>query len=720
MDLGKVKLLRTGLNSLHQAIHPVHGIAWTDGRQISLTSFCFADGQAKFGDTNVIGQFEHVQGLYWGALCCSGTPALLAIQHKKHVSVWQLQLSSLEQNKLLCMQTCELSEPLPLLPQGCVWHPKMDVLAVLTKRDASVLFSVRVDNRRVKAPIKEGGLIRCACWTKDGTQLVVAIGSALHSYIWNDIEKTLFACSFCPVFDVGGSICAIESTEGQQVAVTTELPLDKICSLNAGMAFDVPPEAESPPTFSPILVLSDDSSSDSRRRSVDLEKLGRISLPSSGPIDLTNLLSRHRNSEPSPLIHLRRRDHLTGSGQDLSHLILVRYEQKATTTRKVSIPGILVPDIIAFDRRGCTVAVASNTCNIVLVYCVTPSSIPNIQQVQLEKHDRLKGVCFLDDNTLLVMVGNPKSNDSTFLPSSNTDKYNIRLMIRELVNEESGSLASPSQDSSACLPGVRRFSESFPKEAHAGLTDLVLPAGYAIQPPKNRKKLVEEVKSTDWNPLTSLTDFSDRVTSNMSSLNIEDFNVDIAHRLAGQNCRESGRPCSPRFKTLEKLNSHLIPPNSGGPIRERPAEQLKWNIESISSKFDEVQQCLLEIQDLTRNEKKLVGAYPSALEPPFISVTFQKQLTEDVFVDEKRQVLLCDGKLSLRVLQDLFSLTVVEMMNGNSWIVLVADAYGFVPLTFKPKDKLTVRNGKPKSPAELPCSVEGPRSGNPCGSSLDV
>lgn len=42
----------------------------------------------------------------------------------------------------------------------------------------------------------------------------------------------------------------------------------------------------------------------------------------------------------------------------------------------------------------------------------------------------------------------------------------------------------------------------------------------------------------------------------------------------------------------------------------------------------------------------------------------QKQLSENVFIDERRPVLLCDGKLCLRALQDLFNLTIVEMMHG--------------------------------------------------------
>lgn len=43
----------------------------------------------------------------------------------------------------------------------------------------------------------------------------------------------------------------------------------------------------------------------------------------------------------------------------------------------------------------------------------------------------------------------------------------------------------------------------------------------------------------------------------------------------------------------------------------------------------------------------------------------QKQLSENVFIDERRPMLLCDGKLCLRALQELFNLTVVEMLHGT-------------------------------------------------------
>ncbi|XP_033859805.3 WD repeat and coiled-coil-containing protein-like [Acipenser ruthenus] len=712
MELGKAKLLRVGLNALSQAIHPVHGIAWTDGRQVGLTAIYMVNGEPMFGDANVIGQFEHVLGLFWGPACCTDSPPLLAVQHKKHVTVWQLQLSTLEPNKLLCRQTCEMGEPFPVLSQGCVWHPKKDVLAILTKKDASVLFTVRTDNRRVKADIKASGLIHCACWTKDGTRLVVAIGSALHSYIWNDIQKSLSMCSFCPIFDVGGYICAIESTMDAQVAVATELPLDKICGLNAGIAFDVPTGTEtgSLPSQSSVLVVDEDRFFDLRRKSIDSERslaVSSIASSTSGPLDLTHILANHRKSDPSPLIHLKRRDHATGTGQDSSHLILVTFERKVTTTRKVSIPGILVPDIIAFDPKAHTVAVASNTCNMVLVYSVTSSAMPNIQQIQLQKNERPKGVCFLNDTMLLLLVGKQKSNDPAFLPSSNTDKYIIRLMTKELIYDKEScsstvSAQSPQSllDLGVSIPGIKKYFENLSKEDRAVGKELLLPGNTAIQSPSGRRKFIEEVKSEE-SPVTSVTDLTDKATSSDSSIAIEHFDAEPINRSAGLNmmgmfCSEPSRPSSPRLEA-ERLNCAPTVPMSNSLPKDKNVEQLSQNLEHLFVRFSEVQQCLSEITDFTRNGKKSSGAYPASSEPPFINITCHKQLSENVFIDERRPVLLCEGKLSLRVVQELFNLSIVEMSHGTLWIVLVADGEGFVPLTFKPKDEIAVRDGRAKT-----------------------
>ncbi|XP_074847439.1 WD repeat and coiled-coil-containing protein-like [Carettochelys insculpta] len=710
MELGKGKLLRTGLNALYQAIHPVHGIAWTDGKQVILTALHLHNGEPKFGDSSVIGQFEHVHGLFWGP-CTTDTTTLLAVQHKKHITIWQLSYNISERNKLMVSQICETGEPFPVLPQGCVWHPKKEILAVLTTRDASVLHSVRLNNSRTKADIKGSGLIHCACWTKEGNRLVVAIGSALHSYIWDDVQKTLNACCFCPVFDVGGYICAVEATLDSQVAVATELPLDKICGLNSGIAFEVPSSGEtnSFPSQSTLLCGDEEFSMDVGKISLDSEKsvpIVSVPSPSSVPVDLTHILSSKQRPCSSPLIHLKHKDYLTGSGQDSSHLILVTFERKVTTTRKVSIPGILVPDIMAFDHNTRTVSVASNTCNIILVYSLTSSSLPNIQQIQLEKSERPKGLCFLTDKLLLILVGKQKFTDPAFLPSSRSDKYVIRLMIKEIIFEEGSSTSEGTSGNSSLsaflnTPLKRKPSEYLSTEVHPLSDGLVIPGRTIVQSPTSRRKLIEEIKSPTYEQhlLSSLRDIEERKVSMDFPPVLETLDVEPTNRsLALQGLRTpitfSNRATSPKGQadTVPEISNS---PNNNILLSEKEASCLSKNMERLCGSFKEVQQHLSELTELLKSRKKFLSEYPSSQEPSFINITYQKQLS-GTGEDERRAVILCDGKLRLSVVQQIFSLSLIEMQHGSTWIVLIADSEGFVPLMFESMQEIVIRDASSK------------------------
>uniref|UniRef100_A0A8B9QS34 WD repeat and coiled-coil-containing protein n=1 Tax=Anas platyrhynchos TaxID=8839 RepID=A0A8B9QS34_ANAPL len=682
MELGKAKLLRTGLNALHQAIHPVHGIAWTDGKQVILTSLHLHNGEPKFGDSSVVGQFEHVHGLYWGP-----SP------HKKHITVWQLCLNAAERNKLLVSQTCDISEPFPVLPQGCVWHPKQEILAVLTTRDASVLHSVHLNSCRVKADIKGSGLIHCACWTKEGNRLVVGVGSALHSYIWDEAQKTLHACSFCPIFDVGGYICAVEATLSFQVAVATELPLDKICGLNAGVAFEVPAsiETESFPSQS-SLCGEEEFSMDGGKKSLDSEKPAST-LPS--PVDLTHLLSSKQGADCSPLLHLRPKDYLTGSGQDSSHLILVTFERKVTSTKKVSIPGILVPDIMAFDPRTQTVSVASNTCNVILVYSLTSSNLPNIQQIQLEKNEKPKGLCFLTNKLLLILVGRQKFTDPAFLPSSRSDKYMIRLMIKELMFEVGPSSASVNGNS--CF-NLSNAPHELPADVHPLSRGLLIPDRAAPQSPTSRRKLIEEIKSPAYeqSSLLNMSDLKDKklplgFPPALEALDAEPVNRAVT--LSTTSLSFSNKPTSPKRQT----DGATKIPNSykNNLLSEKEASYLSKNVERLSGNFTELQRHVRELTELLKSGKRNHPLYPSSQEPSFINITHQKQLSRNDS-DERRSVILCEGKLRLSIVQQIFNLSLVEMQHGSSWIVLTADSEGFVPLTFTSLQEVVVRDASTK------------------------
>ncbi|XP_078502893.1 WD repeat and coiled-coil-containing protein-like [Lissotriton helveticus] len=712
MELGKAKLLRTGLNALYHAMHPAHGLAWTDGRQVVLTAVHLHNREPKFGASSVIGQFEHVHGLSWGPVWSPDIPALLAVQHKKHVTVWQLFTIPLERNKLLLSQTCELGEPFPVLPQGCVWHPQKDMLVVLTKQEASLLHSVRSDNSSIRVDIKSDGFIHCACWTKDGNRMVVAAGTAIHSYIWDDDQKTLNVCTFCPLFDVGGYICAIESTLDSQVAVATEIPLEKASELNAGVAFDVPNSAKSASLNSQasLLYLGERLSRDLRRKSIDSEQsIATDSVLSSlsAPVDLAHILANHRRSDPSPLIHLKRQDNLRKS-RDSSYLVLVTFENKVTTTRKVHISSILMPDIVTFDPRAQLAAVASNTSNVILVYTLTSSNVPNIQQIHLEKNERTKGVCFLTDDRLLVLVGKQKFNEPAFFPSSSSDKYIVRLVVKELMHQDDSSTISDACknllidfDPGANLAGKGVPLEIASREEGPVSREHLIPNCTISKSPSGRRRLVDlaacRSASCEQSTTSSASDYDDMKISTDSSMVVETLDAEPVNRLLALiNTGTVSRGCS--------RSSSLKMPSRNKNMSDEGESHISGNLERLRGGFIQLEQRLSELKGSPKNGKKFMSAYPSALEPPCVFITFQKPVSEGAVTEDTRAVLLCDGKLQLSTIQELFRLPVIEIKHGSSWIVLTADSDGYIPLTFRSAQEIIIRDASASLRAYDSCS----------------
>ncbi|KAM9201272.1 WD repeat and coiled-coil-containing protein [Dugong dugon] len=688
MELGKGKLLRTGLNALYQAVHPVHGLAWTDGTQVVLTDLQLHSGEAKFGDSKVIGQFEHIYGLSWAPPGTVGTPTLLAVQHKRHVAVWQLCPSTTETSKWLMSQTCEIRESLPVLPQGCVWHPKSAVLTVLTARDVSVLPNVHCDNSRVKVDINTQGHIHCACWTQDGQRLVVAVGSSLHSYIWDSVHKTLHRCAFCPVFDANSYIRAIRATVDSQVAIATELPLDKICGLNASETFDVPTSGKDSYLYPlPVIdeVLSVDKEANVLETNSEIPVSPSFSSSSSDLLDLTHIRFNKSGSECSSLICLRKKDYLTGTGQDSSHLVLVTFEKEVSRTRKVTIPGILVPDLMAFNPKAQVVAVASSTCNIILIYSVIPSSMPNIQQIQLDSSERPKGIYFLTDKLLLILVGIQKSTDLAFLPSSESDQYIIRLVVREVKLEEGSSMTSCEGQSgystfSSLLNKTnrRKLIESLSPDFCHQNTGLLLTATTSSHSGSPGITLINEIQS----PLSSICEGA----TALETLHAEPVNWSVS----------KPRPGSTPESSPAQFNHSLEPPNL--PQRknlqtEEEAYLICKKLEVLSRNLTEMQRCLSELMNCLHNGKKSSPGYPLSEDPPYVHIIYQKPYYVGPVV-ERRAMLLCRGKLRLSTVQQTFGLSLIEMLHDSLWILLSADSEGFIPLTFTATQEIIIRDGK--------------------------
>ncbi|XP_007937485.1 WD repeat and coiled-coil-containing protein [Orycteropus afer afer] len=682
MELGRGTLFRTGLNALYQAIHPIHGLAWTDGNQVFLTDLQLHNGEAKFGNSNVIGQFEHVCGLSWAPSGTADMPTLLAIQHKKHVTVWQLCPGTAEASHWLMSQTCEIRESLPVLPQGCVWHPKSDILTVLTAQAVSVFHNVNCDSSRVNADIHTQGHIHCACWTQDGQRLVVAVGSSLHCYIWDSAHKALHRCSSSPAFDVNSYIRAIGATVDSQVAIATELPLDKICSLNASETFDVPTSGKD--TYLYTLPVTGEVPSIFKGANTEANSEIAVSPSSSDPEDLTHIRFNRSASEGSSLICLRKKDYLTGTGQDSSHLVIVTFGKEVIMTRKVNIPGILVPDLIAFNLKAQVVAVASSTCNIILIYSLIPSSMPNIQQIHLESSERPKGIYFLTEKLLLILVGTQKSTDLAFLPSSNSEQYIIRLIVRKIMLEEESSVTSGESQSDYSI-----FSALFNKENRRKLIKslspdfchqnrgLLLTASTSSQSENPGRTLIKEIKS----PASSICE---------GSIALETLNGRPVHRSVTKPMPSSMPEASP-----VQFNLSPEPPNllqRKNLQRDKEAYQISKKLEVLSRNLTEMQQCISELTNWLHNGKKSSLGYPLSQDPPYVHIIYQKPFHVGSVV-EKRAVLLCDGKLRLSMVQQTFGLSFIEMLHDSLWILLSADSEGFIPLTFTASQEIIIRDG---------------------------
>ncbi|OCT81302.1 WD repeat and coiled-coil-containing protein [Xenopus laevis] len=687
MDLGKAKLLRNGLNALHQAIHPVYGLAWTDGRQVVLTAIEAAEcEEATIGNSVIIGHFEHVYGLYWGPVSETNAPALLAVQHKKHVTIWQLYYSPQEKNKLVVVQTCEVGDPCPVLAQGCVWHPSKDIILIVTKRDLFLLYAPRFENAFFKADIKGIGAICCACWTKEGSRVVVAVESALYSYIWDDVQKTLNPCTFCPVFDIDAKIYAIQPITRNHVAVTTEMPAAD-CYGNKETI------SEAPTLQSSLLALDSELSRKNRRMSVESGKSEPVELlrvSSLAPADLPHILARHRKSDPSPLAYMRHNNFTARNKISSSRLIIVSFDNNSTTTRKVSVPGISMPDILVLDANAQRVAVSSNMCNLVVICPIAPSCMPNVQQIKFEETEQVKGACFLNDRTLLVLVGKQRSNDAVLMPLSVSEKYLIYLTTKELTPIE--YISSSMVDGSPNVANKDFYDEPMLNK------ELLMPSNIGIQSPMVRRRLTRSLRSTsrEPSPTSSLSDFDENRMMTDSFVSLE--NLDAGPRNRREMSVDHGR----RSRKLHGLVSkelcenntsealHLLTNNTEG-YNKGEDISITRNLENHESELWDSHYCLSVVKESLRNGMKS-QLYPSPEDPHYLFITYQDPAHEGV--SEKRTVLLSHGKLHLRTVQDVFQLASIEMKFGSMWIILTEDGEGFVPITFKHNQEVTIRDAR--------------------------
>uniref|UniRef100_S4RT24 WD repeat and coiled-coil-containing protein n=1 Tax=Petromyzon marinus TaxID=7757 RepID=S4RT24_PETMA len=454
MELGRTKMPRCGANALRQAVHPSHGLAWTDGRRVMLACLRLRSAAPyKGGRTDTAGEFEHVWDLCWGASCCPGSAALLAVQHKRHATVWLLrrvgQLPSDPAAKgydpcanLLVSQTCEVAVRQRILPQGCVWHPNSDALAVLTDGEAWLLTAARQGNSRIRVPLPHPQAVRCAAWSDGGRRLVVAAGASIFLYEWDEARRSLSPSATCPIFHLGGFASAALPVGGSLLAVALEAP---------GLAAVAAAPTPWPHNKTAGRRLASSQVSLARGVEPGIQEMKALpghprQHPNAGDDDNNNIVVSHRSS--ADFCHCVESANSLAVGPPPSTLLLVSFDGSShgtCATRRVLMPGLAVPDLVAFEPRSATLALASNAAGLVLLFTLGPlGSVVASGSVRLASEEKVKGVCFFDDRTLLLASGrlcqgdaplvlsSPPSSTSSPEPFSYTSKYSLRILARDL------------------------------------------------------------------------------------------------------------------------------------------------------------------------------------------------------------------------------------------------------------------------------------------------
>ncbi|XP_069102842.1 WD repeat and coiled-coil-containing protein-like isoform X3 [Argopecten irradians] len=174
MDLGKLNGRGQNTNVLHEAIHRSHGLVWTDGKAIFLAPVKILNGQVESCESLKLGEFgQAVKSIHWSS---DVGPSLcyLCVVHPQNVSVWKVEghvpKLSFKQVRKLNVQPIQ---------QGCLWNPGRDILCILSKHQCSFFFRHTQNRGTYAFPPIESGKIRCGAWSKDGSQLVLCVGSML-------------------------------------------------------------------------------------------------------------------------------------------------------------------------------------------------------------------------------------------------------------------------------------------------------------------------------------------------------------------------------------------------------------------------------------------------------------------------------------------------------------------------------------------------------------
>ncbi|XP_070568589.1 WD repeat and coiled-coil-containing protein-like isoform X1 [Ptychodera flava] len=449
MELGRVKLSRTKINSLFQAIHPTHGLAWTNGAALNLTPISYFKGKLVGEKTVKLKDFgsDDVIGACWSP---HRGASYLAVQCVNKTIIWKVTGSTADTKLNFITEITGKA-----LSKGVLWHPKLPIVCVLTKSDVKV---INVESS-VCETLHQGSDITGGVWSSDSKKLIISEGSSLLTFDFNDIETSLTERqhSVWQVPGLDAPIGCIVAIDDDQLLVTTGLPLDRVVTNTQEDMFDVPNSLQP-------------SSVDAAGNSVDAGT-GNVNtldfdVSGKGPIDLTSLVAANKQSaggqsvkrelldeRPTKqikddnildIMHVKRDTDKdlsllklkrnTCQVQDASRLLLISMKDETPDiVSNVTIAGILEPDLISYQMMNKTIAVSSNAQSKIQIFIISEKEIKKIEDLDLGRDGRPKGLCStLDGKDLLYVVGKQVQGNSLFPPSSQMTEYDLSFRYHSM------------------------------------------------------------------------------------------------------------------------------------------------------------------------------------------------------------------------------------------------------------------------------------------------
>lgn len=391
MELGKAKLRRNGINNLQNALHPGHGLIWTDGKGIYLAPVHLYRDQVENAGSLRLGEFEFVQSVHWSCTVDHDTCYMAAV-HQQNVTVWRVNGAV---PRLAFKQVRKIN--VQSIPQGCLWNPSCDVLCLLSRQQCSFYFRHTQNRGSFAFPALDHEKIMCGCWSPDGKRLVLCVGSALLIYTWADLEANIgdFVTAAWRIPGVSGNITAVVPASNNSLVCASDLPLDALCKNINADAFLLPGVGEA---------------------------VGNDMKPKSHASMKDSLL----NLQPNPLAQVC----------DTAMLSLVKFPaglQDPTVLASATVPGLLSPDLLHFQTESQCVVVGSNAQSELQVFALLDNYLLPSGQLTLDKEQRPKGMCGLHTPEIssaygvLVLVGTPEPSDPAFPSANNVAPFNLSL-----------------------------------------------------------------------------------------------------------------------------------------------------------------------------------------------------------------------------------------------------------------------------------------------------